>query len=196
MIIRYFNTGLDAEQPGLVASQFSGKLVGVVFGVADAVFAQFFDLAHQLVGFFDQVIDRFRSPDAGQDANTEGHLEIMTAHDLIKLIAQFLGNDLRFRPGGFGEKDRKLVTPQPRHRVGRPQMQPEAIDHQAEDLVADRLASAFIENLEVVQIEIQEGERPPVPGQAVDFHLDQVEKEPPGDRLGQIVGAVVGSFFV
>ena len=70
------------------------------------------------------------------------------------------------------DQHRELVAAEPgRHRVGREDLA-EPLGHADEQLVADRVAEAVVDGLEVVEVDEQHAGRPPVP--RIDRLVDQL----------------------
>ena len=85
--------------------------------------------------------------------------------------------------------DGELVAAEARHGVARPHGHHEPVAHLAQQLVADRVPELVVDRLEVVEVAVDDRDRPVVPAGAVHrLREPVVEQQPvrePGQRVGQ-----------
>ena len=120
---------------------------------------------HRDVGALEQLVGprQLATAHAHADADARGHVDLgaREADRLAQRLAQPAGEGDRRALGlqgvEIGHQDEELVTGLAGHEVGfaRPRHQPAR--HLAQQLVADRVPEAVVYELEVVEVEVQEG---------------------------------------
>ena len=163
-------------------------------------FALTFGCVHRDVGRLDEVGRRLASSRAKGDADADVHLDIAVGdlHGHAQLVDKALRQPAGLVGlGGLLQQDCELVAAEAGGGVADSQRPDEALGDRDEYLVAGSVPEAVVDELEVVEVEKQNGERGPRPGGPRRCMLEAVaEKRPVGETAQCVVESLVLELFL
>src|SRR5256714_5858650 len=158
-------------------------------GVADCVLAEALGRVHEFVGGAKHLVNGVGRRVPRDDADAEGDAQAAAADDREKLTAHAADDDARRRLAGLRHEDCELVAAESGHEVNRAHVLPYGVGDGLQQSVARAMALSVVDELEVVNVNVGDGERVRVAARALDLGPGHLAERPAVESARQIVCA-------
>ena len=145
---------------------------------------------HRLVGPFEQLAQRFAVLRAAHEAHRDARRDARPVEldaCLGHAPPDLLGQDPATRRIRLGEEHDELVASEPGAGVDEPGAGPDDVAHEAQRPVAGEVPVAIVDDLEVVEVDHQQAERPPGALASRELPLEGAEQVRPRPQARQRV---------